>query len=248
MSKFQIGMVHELEVPLALPGLQVDGDETLGEQVVAGPVPAVEVRRRRLDRQVGEAELFVDADLRPDAGVAVVRPRVLFPGVVAELARARNGVEASRAACRCARRRRGRGPWCCCASRPSCLRGTPIRRCTMSPATVGVEWMPISPLSRSICWSVPLDDAALQIDDAAGAERADRLAGLRVERDEPVAGRHVDDALVALAVGPVGHAAARELARRQRRRACPRACCASRAAHRSSASSAITERRVPAVV
>ena len=46
------------------------------------------------------------------------------------------------------------------------------------------------------------------------AERADRRAGLRVERDEPIAGRDVENALVALAVGPVRDAAARQLARR----------------------------------
>jgi hypothetical protein len=31
-------MVHELIVPFTLAGLQVDGDERLGEEVVAGPV------------------------------------------------------------------------------------------------------------------------------------------------------------------------------------------------------------------
>ncbi len=86
---------------------------------------------------------------------------------------------------------------------------------TALPATVGVEWMPISPLSRSICWSAPLMAPGLQIDDALVAERGDRLAGLRVQRDEPVAGRVIEDPLVAAAVGPVGDAASRELARRQ---------------------------------
>ena len=45
----------------------------------------------------------------------------------------------------------------------------------------------------------------------------DRLAGLRVQLDEAIADRHVDDPLVALAVGPVRQAAARELARRHLR-------------------------------
>ena len=35
----------------------------------------------------------------------------------------------------------------------------------------------------------------LQIDDAVLAERRDRRAGLRVEREHLIAGRHVDDAL-----------------------------------------------------
>src|SRR6185436_14315715 len=51
---------------------------------------------------------------------------------------------------------------------------------------------------------------------AALAERRNHRAGLGVERDQAVAGRHIEDALVALAVGPVGDAAARELARRDR--------------------------------
>ena len=59
-------------------------------------------------------------------------------------------------------------------------------------------------------------DIVLQIDDAVLAERRDAVAGLRVERDEPVAGRDVEDALV-LAVGPVRDAAAGQLARRRRR-------------------------------
>ena len=54
-------MVHELVVPLPLPGLQIDADQALGEQVVAGTMAAVEVGRGRLDRQVDEAELFVGA-------------------------------------------------------------------------------------------------------------------------------------------------------------------------------------------
>src|SRR5207244_9216121 len=86
-------MVHELEVPLPLARLEIDADETLGEEIVAGTMTAVEVRRGRFDRQVHEAEIFVDGDLRPDADVAVDRPRLVVPRVVAELARPRNGVE-----------------------------------------------------------------------------------------------------------------------------------------------------------
>src|SRR5207237_8933082 len=56
--------------------------------------------------------------------------------------------------------------------------------------------------------------ALLQIDDAALAERRDHRAVLRVERDQAIARRDVEHALVAFAVGPVRDAAARELARR----------------------------------
>ncbi len=58
------------------------------------------------------------------------------------------------------------------------------------------------------------DGADFEIDHAVLAERRDRRAGLRVELDKAVPGRHVDDAVVALAVGPVRHAAAGKLARR----------------------------------
>ena len=83
----------------------------------------------------------------------------------------------------------------------------------MSLTTVGVECRPISPFSRSICLSLPMIDALLEVDDAVLAEARDRLAGLGVQRDQAVAGGDVDDAVVALAVGPVGQAAARQLTR-----------------------------------
>src|SRR5439155_5951663 len=63
---------------------------------------------------------------------------------------------------------------------------------------------------------LPLADHGplLEIDDAVGAERIDHRAGVRVERDETIARRDVDDAVVAAAVGPVRESAARELPRR----------------------------------
>ena len=173
---------------------------------------AVEVRRRRLDRQVREAELFVHADLRPHARVAVERPRVLFPRLVAEFAGARNRVEPPELLARAhvvrphrALRvvvRRDRHAFSERRSDEHDVAGDDGRRVDADLAGLEVDLL-VS----------PFDDTGLQIDDAARAERVDRLAGLRVERDEPVTGRHVQDALVAAAVGPVGDAAARELTR-----------------------------------
>src|SRR3954466_11134626 len=57
-------------------------------------------------------------------------------------------------------------------------------------------------------------DAALQIDDAVLAEAGDRRAVVRVERDQAIAGRHVDHAIVAAAITPVRQPAAGELTRR----------------------------------
>ena len=55
------------------------------------------------------------------------------------------------------------------------------------------------------------DDPFLEIDNAVLAKPRNRRAGLRVQRDQPEPGRHEDDAIVALAVGPVRDAAAGEL-------------------------------------
>src|SRR5262245_56653249 len=41
-------MMHDLEMPLPLPGFQVYANQALAEKVVAGAVPAVEIGRRRL--------------------------------------------------------------------------------------------------------------------------------------------------------------------------------------------------------
>ena len=75
-------------------GLQIDRDEALGVEVVAGAVAAVLVDGRRLDRQVDEARFGIDRDLRPHAGVAGPLPRAVLPRLVTGLARARHRVEA----------------------------------------------------------------------------------------------------------------------------------------------------------
>ena len=63
---------------------------------------------------------------------------------------------------------------------------------TASPATSGVAFKPELAGDEIDLLIV----VALQIDDAALAEGRNRHAGSGVERDHPVAGRHVDDALV----------------------------------------------------
>ena len=85
----------------------------------------------------------------------------------------------------------------------------------------------------------------LQIDDAALAEARHGNAGLRVERDETISGRDVEDALFT-AVGPISQPATGEFAGA----ASPRAPSFSLCIQISSpvaASSATTARRVPAV-
>src|SRR5260221_3871361 len=208
-------MVHELEVPLAHAGLQIDGDERLGEQVVARPVAAVGVDRRRFHREVDEAQLRIDGDLRPDAVVAGPRPRFLFPRAVAEFAGRWNRIEA-----------------------PDLFTGARVER---ADQTLGVRAVAVPEAlghrrpdddhvaddgRRGVqadlaaieidLLALADDDALLEVQDAVFAECLHRLPGLRVQLDEAVADRDRDDTVVALAVGPVGDAPAGELARRDR--------------------------------
>ena len=86
-------VVHELEVPQPLAGARVERDDRRAEQVGADPVGAVEVVGGRAERDVGDAARGVDRHLAPVVGAADVLPRVLRPGVVAELAGTRHGME-----------------------------------------------------------------------------------------------------------------------------------------------------------
>ena len=51
-------MMHDLEVPLPLAGLQIDADQAVAEQIVARPLAAVVIRGRRLHRQINQPEIF----------------------------------------------------------------------------------------------------------------------------------------------------------------------------------------------
>ena len=206
------GMVHELVVPDALAGLQINREQAFAEQVVAGAMAAKVVAGRNLHRQVGDAELFVDGHLRPHAGVAGVFPRAFAPGVVAELAGQGNSVE-----------------------NPQPLAGARIVGADIALGVLAAARRGACPMGgadqhhvlgdyRS---AVPGDFALdrievlirlfLQIDDAVDAEILKRTAGLRIKTHQLIPDGHVEDALVALAVGPVPDTAAREPARRQLR-------------------------------
>ena len=45
-------VMNQLVVPLALPGLQIDGDETLTEEPLAGAITAVVIARGQLHGQI----------------------------------------------------------------------------------------------------------------------------------------------------------------------------------------------------
>src|SRR5690349_18359221 len=85
--------MDQLVVPHAAAGARVEADQGLAEEIVSGPVAAVKVAGRRFDRNVHVAQFFVGAERTPGACIARVLPGALFPGVVAELARLRDGAE-----------------------------------------------------------------------------------------------------------------------------------------------------------
>ena len=80
-------------MPRQLAGRGLQGDDAVGEQIVARPRLAVIDRRRVADAPVNEIELGIEASGDP-RGAATGFPRTVLPGIVTELARSRNGVEA----------------------------------------------------------------------------------------------------------------------------------------------------------
>ena len=79
-------VVHGLEVPPALPGLHVDGEDGGGEEVVARVESAEVVDRRRVGDHIDESQIRVGGERRPCGHVAGPLPGVVLPGVVAEFA------------------------------------------------------------------------------------------------------------------------------------------------------------------
>src|SRR5688572_540754 len=85
--------MNDLVVPLALAGIRVETDYRFREEVLSRPAAAVVVVARRADGHVKQPALLVEAHRRPDVGVAGELPGAGVPGVVAEFAALRNGVE-----------------------------------------------------------------------------------------------------------------------------------------------------------
>ena len=129
-------------MPFPLAGLQIDGHQTLAEEIVAGPCAAVVVVGRQLHGQVARPSSSSTRDLRPDAGVARVGPRVVLPRLVAELARLRNGAEQPQPLAGARRRSRERRPSHCCGSSGLAPVSNAAPTMTTFPATIGVAWSP----------------------------------------------------------------------------------------------------------
>ena len=193
-------VVHELEVPNPLAGLGVEADQRVREQVVAGTVAAVVVGDRRADGQVDVAQLGVGAHVRPHVGPARPLPRVVAPGLVAELAGLRDGVED-----------------------PLHLAGADVvaahvPRRRLLPARAlgdgradddGVAGHEGGRADRVLAGVDGAAEAPRQVDPTVHAEVGGGLAGLRVDRDEPGPPPGVEQPGV-LAVRPVREAPRQE--------------------------------------
>src|SRR5215470_13438532 len=85
--------MRRLEVPHAPAGRRIESEQTVGEQVVAGTVGAVEIADRRPRRDVNDAALLIEREAAPAVGGAGILPAIGGPIVVAELARMWNRVK-----------------------------------------------------------------------------------------------------------------------------------------------------------
>ncbi len=86
-------VVDDLIVPEALAGPRIERDQAVREQILTGPVAAVEVEPSGPERHVRDAARLVDRQLAPVVDAAMAGARVFRPRVRAGIAvcRAANG-------------------------------------------------------------------------------------------------------------------------------------------------------------
>ena len=86
-------VLHRLKMPDAAAGSGIQRDQGIGKQVVAHPVGAIEIRRRRPGRHVDDPTVLIERHAGPIVGRAAVRPGAFRPGLITELSGMRNRVE-----------------------------------------------------------------------------------------------------------------------------------------------------------
>src|SRR5881409_464411 len=203
-------VVHQLVMPLAGSGLEIQRDHAFSKQTVAGTVAAIVIAGRQFHRQKDHSEFFVDADLAPYAGVAGVGCGIVFPGLGTIVVWQRNGVEdpktPARAHIECAditfdvRLGTGDATWPVGCAYDDYIADHNRRRVESDFAGERIDLLVV---------------ILLQVHRAICAKAANRGAGLRVQSDEPVARRHIQDSFLP-PVTPISQPAAGELARRDR--------------------------------
>src|ERR1041385_9188055 len=79
-------MMDELEMPDPLAGFSLNANETVAEEIVPEPVPAIHITRGRSQREVDVAKFFIGAQIRPCIGGTCVLPRAVLPGLDSKVA------------------------------------------------------------------------------------------------------------------------------------------------------------------
>ena len=194
-------------MPLQLAGRRVERDDRVAVEVRALAIAAVVVGRRRADRRVDDAALGVDGEERPDVGARSILPALAFPRLDARLAGARHGVK---------RPEQLAGPRV-----PSADVAVEARaRRLLAVVAAGDDDVLVDRRRRREA-EAAVDvaaDAGLEIDRAVVAEPGGRLAALRVDREQPIAGAAEEPRRRVAIAGPVGDAAPAD---RRRRRVLP---------------------------
>jgi hypothetical protein len=85
--------MHHLEMPEAFAGAGVEGEKAIAEKVCARAVGAIEIVFWAGGGNVDDAAFFIEREFAPGVGAADRFPGVFRPGVVAEFAFMRNGME-----------------------------------------------------------------------------------------------------------------------------------------------------------
>ena len=85
--------MHSLVMPESLTGLDINRDETLGEQVIALALASIPVVCWCADRQIDDTELIVGAHDGPDVGITSIGIGIVFPGLVTEFTGFGNGMK-----------------------------------------------------------------------------------------------------------------------------------------------------------
>ena len=192
-------------MPQSFARLQIERDQALPKQTVAGAMATVVIAGRQLDWQINDAELFVNRNLSPDARVTGVRPRVALPCFVSDLAGPRDGVENPEALARAdviASDETFLVFWALgCPARQVC--GADDHRVPDHYGRCVEAYLARDEIHLLIVFQ-------LQIDNAVVPEPGYRHAGLGVHSDHLIARCDINDPLLP-AVGPVRQTAAREL-------------------------------------
>src|SRR5436305_1127630 len=85
--------MHSLEMPDAFTSISFEGDKTIGEQVVADAVAAIEIKSGGARRNVDDAALDIQGHTSPVIGGPTILPGIFRPGVVTKFAGMRNRVK-----------------------------------------------------------------------------------------------------------------------------------------------------------